>query len=67
MKILEDDEHTTEKLKTLVAPELINLRLIIENNKVEIENKKAELESKDAEIAKLKQELLKYTKQADNS
>jgi len=77
IQILKESDRMTEAMKELIAPELVSLRLIIENNKKELENNKKELEnnkkeleskdavieSKDAEIAKLKQQLLEATRQ----
>lgn len=51
LEVLKEDDHMTEAMKLLIEPELMNLRLIINN-------KDAEIADKDAEIAKLKQQLL---------
>lgn len=74
LQILEEDEHMTDALKTLIEPELINLRLIINNkdaeiadNKAKLADKDAEIANKNAEIAKLKQQLLEATQQHNKS
>ena len=66
-RILEEDEHMTEALKALIAPEIVDLRLIIDNNKAEIAAKDAEIADKNAEIARLKQQLLEVTQQHSKS
>ena len=67
IQILKEDEHMTEALKTLIEPELINLRLMINNKDAEIANNKVEIANKDAEIARLKQQLLEVTQQHSKS
>ena len=51
LQILKEDERMTEALKILIEPELMNLRLIINNKDAEIANKDAKIAGKDAEIA----------------
>lgn len=53
LEVLKEDDYMTEAMKVLIEPELMNLRLIINN--------------KDAEIAKLKQQLLEASLQHKES
>ena len=67
LKILKEDEHMTEAMKILIEPELMNLRLIINNKDAEIADNKAKLANKDAEIADNKAKLAdKDAEIADN-
>jgi len=70
IQILKENDRMTEAMKELIAPELIDLRLIIENTRrelknknTEIENKNTEIKNKDAEIERLKQQLEKLKNQ----
>lgn len=59
MQILKEDEHMTEALKELIEPDLVKLRLVIDNKDAIIADKDAKIADKDAEIAMLKQQLMK--------
>jgi len=54
IQILKGSDHMTEAMKELIAPELVDLRLIIKNKNKEIENKNAEIEKLKQQLEKLK-------------
>lgn len=57
LKILKESARMTEEMKILIAPEIVDLRLTIENNKKELASRDKELANKDAEIERLKRQL----------
>ena len=59
MQILKEDEHMTEALKELIEPDLVKLRLVIDNKDAIIADRDTKIADKDAEIAMLKQQLMK--------
>lgn len=74
LRILKEDDYMTEAIKKLVAPELVSLRLIIEdknkelaNKDAELENNKRELANKDAELENNKKELANRDAELENN
>jgi len=57
IQILKESDRMTEAMKELIAPELVSLRLIIENKNAELAASKVEIENKDMELAASKAEI----------
>lgn len=64
LRILKESDRMTEEMKILIAPEIVDLRLMLENSKKELASRDKALASKDkalankdAEIARLKKQL----------
>lgn len=44
LKILKESDRMTEEMKILIAPEIVDLRLMLKNSKKELASSKAEIE-----------------------
>lgn len=67
LQILKGSDHMTEEMKVLVAPEIVELRLIIKNQATELANNKKELADNKKELASNKKKLVSNEKKlADN-
>ena len=56
LQILKESGHMTEEMKVLIAPEIVGLRLTIENQSKELANKDAEIERLKLQLQKAQQQ-----------
>lgn len=63
LQILKESDRMTEEMKILIAPEIVDLRLMLENSKKELASRDKALANKDKELASSKAEIERLKRQ----